>query len=1035
MNLTNVTYYNAGAGSGKTYTLTEQLAAILASGSVTPAEIILTTFTTKAANDFKARSKEKLYGKGQHEAANLLDTAAIGTIHSVAHSIISKFWYHLGLSPKLNILSEEDSNVYISESLGIVATSDELAALADFARQFNICKSGSKIDDSFWRPYLKSIIGFATNYQITDFTESRQKSKDFFQGFVKPGATLPALQDFVNAVNDCERLNDPTDEKKDCSKKIAKIKSNFNRLTIADYAAFNSVCNSNKEDFRSPAIDPVFDLTSEVWNTQQVYDQVEKVIDILFDMATRWQTQYAEFKKNRNLLDFNDLEKYLLQLLEDPSAAEEIGAQYRYLFVDEFQDCSPIQVKIFQKLSSLMQHSYWVGDMKQSIYGFRGADSKLVESVVNDIAASSAQGCNIQTLPYSYRSVPEIVNFCNEVFEKAFSNIPANQVYLNPTIGSDPNISPLVTWKLTGKKEPDRNKEIVNRVKWMINSQNVNPSDIAILARKNDKLEGLAQVLLEAGIPVNRGSEAVKDSTIAKLAFAVLRLADNNTDKLAKAEIAFLTDPDYCTDNIISETLANMDPATGEPNHDFLDSVELVKRILALRPNLKQQSLAGFVESVMLELDMYEVAKKCGNEGYVARVLDAIIATAKEYEESAARLDTVPSVQGFITYLENPKISIPGDSAGVQLTTMHGSKGLEWKHVILINLADSPAKDTDIMKKNCFGTYFRRKPGCNFSDPFGDVYIMFAPFIYGNGNSNTPASISGIIAPTKEFQTIKAEQIAEAARLLYVAMTRPSHQLIFTLKGNNPYHSLYDIGVGNVKAKGVENLIKKHNFKEQVVPSTTNTAAPSANPVEFTFDYPQPRKLEVRDQQPSTIKGVAKVIGSHDFGKRIEFKGVKGVDMSRVGDCVHHIYQLCEGGLPSEADVDKVIADYGLDANFGNKPEIVEAWERLVEYVGKEHGDVLEHRHERLFTHNKDGRVYTGSIDLTFSTPQGTVLVDYKTCPMGEKVLDPNNEHFAGHYGGQLACYRDALAAAGEKVCATYLYYPVSGLIVKMGEV
>ena len=72
--------------------------------------------------------------------------------------------------------------------------------------------------------------------------------------------------------------------------------------------------------------------------------------------------------------------------MQNDNIASEISQSYRYLFVDEFQDSSPIQVKIFESLSDLMEHSYWVGDYKQAIYGFRGSDIALTKAVVDRVA-------------------------------------------------------------------------------------------------------------------------------------------------------------------------------------------------------------------------------------------------------------------------------------------------------------------------------------------------------------------------------------------------------------------------------------------------------------------------------------------------------------------------------------------------------------------------------------------------------------------------------------------------------------------------
>lgn len=82
---------------------------------------------------------------------------------------------------------------------------------------------------------------------------------------------------------------------------------------------------------------------------------------------------------------------------------------------------------------------------------------------------------------------------------------------------------------------------------------------------------------------------------------------------------------------------------------------------------------------------------------------------------------------------------------------------------------------------------------------------------------------------------------------------------------------------------------------------------------------------------------------------------------------------------------------------------------------------------------HKEGKAYSGSIDLTATVADGLVLIDFKTCPLGnDRILDEDNAHFAGVYGGQLDCYRQALQTSGHHVVATYLYYPISGLIAEL---
>ena len=91
--------------------------------------------------------------------------------------------------------------------------------------------------------------------------------------------------------------------------------------------------------------------------------------------------------------------------------------------------------------------------------------------------------------------------------------------------------------------------------------------------------------------------------------------------------------------------------------------------------------------------------------------------------------------------------------------------------------------------------------------------------------------------------------------------------------------------------------------------------------------------------------------------------------------------------------------------------------------------------HERPFRLEREGQTIVGSIDLVWQTEEGSILIDYKTCPMGATAItNPESEHYAGRYAGQLNAYADAMSAAGEKVLKRYVYYPVSGLLVEIGS-
>lgn len=806
----NITYINAGAGSGKTHTLTHLLADALRNKEVLPEQVIMTTFTKKAAGEFKEKTKRVLFEKGLFQEATLLDGALIGTIHSVANTMISKFWYYLGLSPEAKIMSEDDEKVYRDRSLGTLPSSDELQFLHRFTEYFSI-QTYATLDYDFWHSHLNAIIALTTNYDIKDYTLSREKSKELCLSWVKPDATLPDKKLISEALDALEDIY--TELGDDKSKEtVVNLKTSLHNIDFKLLKDLNTLVNGKTKKFKnkaenSVALTEIKDKLALMWNTPEVYSMVERYIDVMFNLAHRWKEMYAAYKKENGILDYNDIEKYLLKLLQDPYVADQIGKQYRYIYVDEFQDCSPIQVKIFSALADHAAKSFWVGDLKQSIYGFRGSDPALIKAVITSIR-ESGNGCNEKTLDTSYRSVPGIVNFCNKIFIKAFeTELKEMEISLLPNKKPDPDIEPLAVWNVPIIKGDNGEKispkqQIADRIVNLINN-GVAPAEITVLARANKYLEEIGSDLKERGIPVNLETGSLMDSKATILLKALLNLTENRNDSLAKAEIAFLVDDRYKDiGNLISDTLEHIPSDSCFPDHSFLDEkVELIKTLNGLRDRLEYLSIAEKVETLILALNLFEEVGKCCQQKEGINVLNAIIREAKAYDEASVNLGTQPTTKGFIDYLSKDSVKIPGDADGVVLQTMHGSKGLQNKYVIISSLEANPAEEMKIIKQDIFGVHFHRTHPSTPENLFPEVYITLLPFIYGQGNTKVPEKIvEELQTGYPEYSDICQASIAESKRLLYVALTRPTHQLILTLeKEKNPLQWLKDIGLSEIK--------------------------------------------------------------------------------------------------------------------------------------------------------------------------------------------------------------------------------------------
>ena len=170
----NIQYINAGAGSGKTTRLTEILSEKLGKREFKPSEVILTTFTELAASEFREKSRERLYKDHHADVAAELSSATIGTVHSVALRFIQKYWYLIGVSPDMKVMSDDDLQVYISESLGDYVDQEELESLRSYCTYFDL-REENQLQLDFWKDHLLDIIDKVNNYDV-DIERSKADS-------------------------------------------------------------------------------------------------------------------------------------------------------------------------------------------------------------------------------------------------------------------------------------------------------------------------------------------------------------------------------------------------------------------------------------------------------------------------------------------------------------------------------------------------------------------------------------------------------------------------------------------------------------------------------------------------------------------------------------------------------------------------------------------------------------------------------------------------------------------------------------------
>lgn len=847
----NVHYINAGAGAGKTYTLVTILKGILTdvNNPCDPSEIILTTYTKAAAKEFREKTFARLLEPTVAlDIAKKLDTATIGTVHSVAQQYIQRYWSLLHYSGQFNVMSDVDKDRYINKSIKKSATVDDISFFYEFVKDFKLTKYDSVKDlpltyYDFWKDYVLEIVSKMRAYNIDSgkLNQFAKQSCDVvdrlfsvtFNQMRFDNILSPYISFLQNKSAETKQDGSPTANALNAQDKINTynifhtiVSPSPNDITLF----LEGDCLKSSERTVKDSLNKAKDyLKTFLFLAQTDSNRVKDCIERIFRIAGNWAKQFEDYKRENNLLDFDDLEAKFLELLDKyPAVQEDIRSSVKYLFVDEFQDSNPIQLEIFKNLSDLVQvKSYWVGDRKQAIYGFRGSDSSLTTNLLESfpdpktgiVSGTPAVGCTSQLIDTSYRSIRSLVELANEVFKKSFAaGVLTEQINNVPLCVSRENgniTHPIQHWHCDSEDAlADRVAEILNGNVTTIpgvyegdgpDAKDSNkdkdwrtqivPADIAILSRTGAEVSKIEEALRKKGIPVSSPETSIMDKAEVKLVMALLKYVASIKRRYAKTELAKLLEDKEIGDILkeIADKRYDFNPFYDEENEDEETSEpKEISEMDTVKPkdpddffadlNDKLQGLRGLnisalVKGVIAVMDVRNIIAKWGNAKIRQDNLDTLIEQALSYEQSTAHSADIASVSGFIQYMNDVEIKSELDQSaeGVKVATYHKSKGLQWKIVILNSLDNDELELKKFVKNNWFGL--------NLKGEYGNAELQLIPSL--GEVSDTMAEIVETLSMCPSgmddngyFDMLYGKVEGEIKRLLYVGVTRARDYLI-----------------------------------------------------------------------------------------------------------------------------------------------------------------------------------------------------------------------------------------------------------------
>ena len=1047
--LEHVRFISAGAGSGKTYRLTQELEQALCEGRVTPAAVIGTTFTVKAATELQDRVRTRLIRGGRPLLSAQMAQSLIGTVHSVCARLLGRFAFELGLSPEINVAGAEDGARLFNQALDEVLNADRVRKMN--LRAWRLALVDDRLGTG-WQDHVRRIAQEARSNDIdpANLPGMGRQSAERFLGYF-PEATFGAetvevlLAAIEEAIANIDLVSDTTKGTRDY---VGKLRSAAAELRRDDcrWTLWISLSKSGPTKRSADAAIPVRAAAACYDRHADFHADIRGYIEGVFAIAGETLDRFQSLKTARGLVDYPDMEQLMLRALEVSTVAERLGEEVELLLVDEFQDTNPMQLALFMKFARFASGVVFVGDVKQAIFGFRGSDPELVGSTLDALVD---RGGRLDVLDRSWRSRPSLVRYLNAVFHEAFQRdgMERDRVELSPQRREIHDSPAVVCWNLPrGKLEVQASALALAIADFVSSGHRVSDpetgearavtyGDIAVLAATNGHVQDIAKALRERRVPMKMTLAGLLETPEVCLARACLRRLNDPSDTLATAEIRALgtcEEPEVW----LADRLRWL--ASGERDRDWAETDDpIVSRIAHLRGQSMTQSPVEIVARVLNYVGVRPIVTAWGPDAITAaqrqRNLDAFLHLSVEYENHCASQHEAATLTGFLFWLDNPTSQeldlqpvVTGGDA-VHVLTYHRAKGLEWPVVVA----------TDF--------HYKRRPriwdvrvetasdGLDLDNPLEGRAIRFYPNVFGRNTRDVPVLDS--IMSSEEGARVAAAAEAEGRRLAYVGMTRARDTLIIALPPSGPGSGAW---IGNFNSRHLHPTGDEHPLPDgEAIPSAVVdlAAAESSAPEPAPFApawFPErlPSELRLRERlspsQAGPVEGAA-VGAMVEIGPRI---AVHSDDMGKIGTALHASIaaELVNPHRGDSVDCAAELIRNGAGEGALSPRDAVDCARRLMDAVNARFAPrrmLAEHPVEFV---QDNGQVLRGWIDLLLETERGWIVIDHKSSPR------PRSEWAAEalEYSGQLAAYSSALQGGGLDCAACWVHFPVSGGLVEV---
>ena len=805
----------ASAGSGKTTVLVDRLMSLIMDDHIPIDHIVAMTFTEDAAAEMKARLKTGLEEKAKddpfaREQLNLLESASISTIHGFCLDLLQRYYYLLDIPYSMTQTVDNGSR----QEMALRKAYEEALSSIDpkDAAELQLYFESFKKDQR----YIQT--------RILDFLEIARSKPDplkWMNQLRNESAQMPAwfeayfilrVETMLEILKDARALVAEDDSGKEAKKQsdLAILDAKIDYLKQAlqtlkgpnpDYEAFETLFRKylvgtgsftakfHGLEFKKEQTDfkKMQDDIIAVLFEKRAYDHAEESIvnvrSTFIDLAIQTQTCFSANKAKEGFIDFSDMEQFACRLLAMPEVAAQLREKYEQILVDEYQDTNDLQETIISSFARA-NNVFRVGDIKQSIYGFRMARPALMEN----LCRLEDENHETQVLSDNFRSDSNLINFNNDFYARLM-NVPGmDSQFSKEDVASCPLESqkrdgqPPVRFLMaeygdyvnpkTGKKDARQGEKVFSRMKPDLIALDIkkhlkeDPSfhlrDVAILSRNSTHHNDIKKALAAYDIPsITREKKGFYTNQAVQIVLAALKCIDNPRNDVAL--MAMLCSPlGKVKQNQIAEATLDRDPS--ESLYKSLQFSSLLDP-WRLMKNWKTLPLSEILSKIYGTNNFYYSYTSAQDKTNLDLLMQKACMAEKDFSLHEF-LEQLTLEEGLDKIGEASEYG--RDEDVVKISTIHASKGLQYKVVYLFS--DQNTREYDA------GSPIRMD---------SDLGLSFKGIVDG-GLSAVPTR-GELAFKTKSF----LEDVQEKMRLLYVATTRAEKELVVV----DAVKSMYEMSV------------------------------------------------------------------------------------------------------------------------------------------------------------------------------------------------------------------------------------------------